>query len=243
MSKIFKVLNFTAGHGIFKNFRNSNSITNLGRINNLFYGANFKNFSQEKDKKSKSKEDSDNSEVKLIQNTKSLEELDIIVPKDLQPLYSFGTLGHLPLYENPKILGNFTVFLPAPKLNLLIFSTYTYFSYGTIMFQPSLFVTLYVLNKLMMGNFGKITQVLLLSLEKNCEKLYVRTLLAEYRLDLAETKFNKTAIKVGNTNYYEIKNKNLKFSLFISSSGVLLNKELLPTLLNGDYAKVNIVEA
>lgn len=240
MSKIFKVLHFSVIQGSLKNIRNSNNVFNYGKINNLICRTSYKHFSQEKENKSDNK---DNNEVKLIQNTKSSEELDIVVPKYLQPFYSFGTLGHLPLYENPKILGNFTVFLPAPKFNLLIFSLYTYFSYGTTMFQPSLLVSLYVFNKLMLGNFGKMTQVLLLSLEKNCEKLYVRTLIAEYRLDLSETKFNKTAVKIGNANYYEIKNNTLKFSLFISSTGTLLNSEILPTLLTGEYAKVNIVEA
>jgi hypothetical protein len=92
-----------------------------------------------------------------------------------------------------------------------------------------------------MSNYGKLTQILLLSLEKNCEKLYVKTLMAEYRFNIADTKLNKTPINVGNAKYYELKNKKLKFSLFISSNGVLLHKDILHALLNGDNAKVNLI--
>jgi hypothetical protein len=226
MSK-FSQLIFTNYLGVFKNLK-------------LFKNQKI-SFSNKKFFSDKNNDNKEILDIKISQNKKNIEELEITIPRDLQPFYSFGTLGHLPLYENPQILGNFRVFMPAPKINITIFSIYTYLSYGTALFQPSLLLTLFVLNKMFMSNYGKLTQILLLSLEKNCEKLYVKTLMAEYRFNIADTKLNKTPINVGNAKYYELKNKKLKFSLFISSNGVLLHKDILHALLNGDNAKVNLI--
>jgi hypothetical protein len=181
------------------------------------------------------------SEISINKNEKNEEELDIKIPVDLQPYYSFGTLGHLPLFENPKILGKFTSFIPAPKLNITIFTVYTYFSYGTALFQPSLLLTLYTLNKILMGNFGKLTQILLLSLEKNCQKIYIRTLLREHRLEISDTKLTEIPINVGGTKYYELRNKKLNVTLYLSSEGTLLHNKLIHSILNGNISKVNMI--
>jgi hypothetical protein len=179
-------------------------------------------------------------EIRFNKNENEKEVVDIRVPADLQPLYSFGTLGHLPLYENSQILGSFTSFIPAPKINTLIFGIYTYLSYGTPLFQPSLLLTLYAINKIFLGGFGKMTQVLYIALEQNKEFIYAKTLLSNYRFKIKDVTLNKNPIVLGDT-YYELSINKLNFSLFISSKGTILNYELLNVIFDGQTDRVNMI--
>ncbi len=166
------------------------------------------------------------------------DELLVEVPANLQPLYSYGNINQLPLYENLSSLSKFKSFIPAHKTNIFLFSLYTYFSYGTALFQPSLLVTLYVINKFFLVNSRKQLEIMSVSLHKDGSSLIIMNFYSEFKIPLGDIKKSLKPIKIGNEIFYELKNPLFKIPLFIGGRGKILNQKLLDNVFSGNYHKV-----
>lgn len=166
------------------------------------------------------------------------DELVVEVPSTLQPLYSYGNINELPLYENISNFNKFKSFMPAHKTNIFLFSLYTYFSYGTALFQPSLFITLYVINKFFLVNSRKQLEILSISLSQDGTRLIIMNFHSAFKVELGDVKKSQIAHKIGGETFYELKNPMFKIPLYIGNRGRILNQKLLDQLLSGNYHKV-----
>jgi hypothetical protein len=190
-----------------------------------------RNFSSEK------KEDNITIEV----NEDNSSQLDLTIPEDLQPFYSFGSCQMLYLYENSEVLTKFRTFTPAPKFTVASFFIYAFYSFGTSTFVPSILISYYLLNKSILITYPKMTQVLLLALEENCELVYLRTYYGIYRFKISELELVTNPIKVGNEEFFEMKIKSIKLNCYLNAKANFLNFNLLSSLFTGKITKVNML--
>ena len=177
-------------------------------------------------------------DISFNPNPENEDELVVEVPMNLQPLYSYGNINQLPLYENLSNLDKLKSFIPAHKTNIFLFSLYTYFSYGTALFQPSLLITLYIVNKFFLVNSRKQLEILSISLSHDGNSLIITNFYSNIKVALGDVKKSQNAIKLGNESYYELKNPLFKIPLYMGSGGKILNNNLLDNLLSGNYHKV-----
>lgn len=181
--------------------------------------------------------DKQTDEIKFRENYLKKNQLDVIIPSSLQPYYSFGIINTLPLYENSKLFGKFYHYIPFHKLTTIIFIYSTIKAYGTILFQPNLLVTLFLANKFLVCNSPKYTHIFLLTLEENCEKIYLRTVNSAYTIYINDLVFEEKPIQTFDETFYELKTN--KGSFYLSEKGTYLNFQLLKMVLSGKYEKVN----
>lgn len=188
------------------------------------------------------KKGTDSSTRSEITISKKEDELEISVPLDYQPLYTFGNFGRLPLFNNTKDLGKFSGFIPLHKTNILLFSMYTYFSYGTALFQPSLLLTLYVVNKFFLISSRKEVEILFIALNSDCTTLLVKTFYRDLMLELSETKISAKPTKLGSKSYYELTNEQIRHPLYLNvTDGQVLSNDLFQSMLSGNISKVNFI--
>jgi hypothetical protein len=176
-------------------------------------------------------------DLQFIENPDNTDELIIKVPIVLQPLINYGNLNQFQLYENLSSIKYFTSFVPAHKFNFLLFSIYTYFSYGTAVFQPSLLLTLYLMNKFFLVNTRKSSEVLAISLYADGTALLIRTYFGTLKLELGDTKISPDLIKIGNKQFFQLQHTNVKAPLYICQQGKYGHYELFTKLMSGKYLK------
>ncbi len=112
---------------------------------------------------------------------------------------------------------------------------------GTALFEPSILISLYIMNKSLIVNYAKMSQVLMLALEENCEIVYLRTFFGILRFKLSELELVTKPIKVGQEEFYELKCKPLKANYYLNAKADILNLNLLFSLFTGKITKVNML--
>jgi hypothetical protein len=182
---------------------------------------------------------SEKSELNFTPNPDNDAELLIKVPKDLQDLYSCSNINQLPIFQCYSNFKHFNFFIPAHKFNFILFSIYTCFSYGTPLFQPSLLLTLYILNKLFLTNSRKISEVISISIWNDGTKLFVRSYAyGSFFIEISKVKMSFAA-KLDNEEYYELKIPAVVPPLILDGAkGKFVDKAMVKELLSGKYEKV-----
>jgi len=178
--------------------------------------------------------------LRLEVNPNEESELLINVPKNLALNYTMGQLNFFILYENFTTLNKLTSFIPAHKTNILVFTYLTYISYASQMFQPSLCLLFYMINKLFLTNSRQLCEVISLTILPNMKTILVRTILTTYKLELVDSTLEQN-YNVGGEVYHVLKNPTAKHSLYIKDNARFVHKDLVLMLLSGNYSQARFV--
>ena len=178
--------------------------------------------------------------ITLETNVNEENELLIKIPPHLSQNYTLGQLSFFMLYENYTTLNKLTKFIPAPKTNILIFSYLTYMSYASNMFQPSLCILFYMINKINLCNNRINSEILSISILPNMSTILVRTVANTFSLEMGDISMD-TDIKIGSDIYNVIK-VNSNTNLYFKVNGTrYVHNELVMTLLSGKYTNAKFV--
>jgi len=167
--------------------------------------------------------------------------LEITLPSEMYSSYSFSNLDRLPLYENFSNTKYYQNFIPLPKTNILILSTFTLLSYSTPYFQPALLLTLFCLKKYFLTSNFKVLDINSIDLHSNLNTLIVRNYYGTSKIDLSDTQIGQS-FTLGKTTYYELINKTVKYPVYINDNGRFINKDLFNEILCGQYESVKFLK-
>jgi hypothetical protein len=180
-------------------------------------------------------------EIIIENNSQNSDEIDIKIPDEFESYYTFGTFKKLALFNNTSDFNKYKLFMPLNKFNIVIFSIYTYMSYGSALFQPSLFITLYTLNKYFLNTIRKEMEIIFIALNEDCKSLTIKTFYAEFLVDLIDTQISEKKIKLSSNTYYEFKNSKINHPLYFKADAQILSAELMERILTGEVSKVNLI--